>query len=93
MLYHVQFWQKVDTVLSATDVTERNSIMDIVSLIWIEIKNEQWYSPLCSGEGISTIHKVMLSLFSIALSQAASDEKHFYLQLAKSFILVKHHRQ
>lgn len=83
MLYHVQFWQEVDTVLSATDVTERINIVDIVSLIWIEIKNEQWHSPLCSGEGISTIHKVMLSLFSITVSQTASDGKHFYLQLAK----------
>lgn len=83
MLYHVQFWQEVDTVLSAKDVTERINIVDIVSLIWIEIKNEQWHSPLCSGEGISTIHKVMLSLFFITVLQTASDGKHFYQQLAK----------
>lgn len=83
ILYHVQFWQKVDTVLFTTDVTERINIVDIVSLVWMEIKNEQWRSPLCSEKGISTIHKVMLSLFSSAVSQAATDGKHFYLQLAK----------
>ena len=46
-----------------------------------------------SGKEMFIIHKVRLSLFSIVMSQLTSDGKHFYLQLAKRFILVRHHRQ